>query len=579
MPFSRSFSSLSSRALLSLFSGASSILFSSVSARSFSSVLLHTETGRHPLTVRLADTFISRFVGLMLAAPLQPDRGLLITACSSVHTCFMRQTIDIIYLDDEGCVTKCVPAVKPWRGSSSRGRGARGERLRHAFYTLELAAGTIDRLRICAGDQLQYVAGYASGRATEKSTAASSTFVQRPRRTRQTGSAMIEFAVVGPLLTLLGLSLLQYGMLFFSKNQFNHAGFMAARAGSTENAKFDKIQMAYAKALVPLYGGGTTAASLDVSYRKAFDDVQTHAQIEILNPTVESFTDFNDPTLQASVGMGKRVIPNASQIYKAVSTIGANSGQNIQDANLLKLRVTMGFKPQVPLVGKMYTRYLKWMDDGTNAFNTAQIADGRIPVVSHVMVQMQSDAIEGGNVSSPGMGNGGAPVNSGTPPVNQTSPPECGTALCTEPSGSPSGGPGSGGGSCPVPVKATLSADTLFAFDQSTLQPAGIANLDALIASAKSVAAGFESINVSGFTDPLGTDAHNLALSQARANTVSNYLSSHGVTATHVNVVGKGSADLIVPLSACVNQTGAAQQACLAPNRRVEVELNPKAQP
>ena len=564
-----SFSSLFSRSFLS------------PSPSSFSSVLLHTETGCHPLAVRVADKFISRFVGLMLAAPLQPDRGLLITACSSVHTCFMRQTIDIIYLDDDGCVTKCVPAVKPWRASSSRGKDARGKPFRHAFYTLELAAGTIDRLQICVGDQLQNVAGYVSGRASKKSAATLPTVVQRPRRTRQTGSAMIEFAVVGPLLTLLGLSLLQYGMLFFSKNQYNHASFMAARAGSTGHATLDTIQSAYAKALIPLYGGGTTTTSLAASYTKALADVQSHAHIEILNPTVESFTDFNDPALQASVGNGKRVIPNASQMYKAVSTIGANSGQNIQDANLLKLRVTMGFKPQVPLMGKMYMRYLQWMDDGKNAFNTAQIADGRIPVVSHVIVQMQSDAIEDSNVSSPGMGNGGAPVNTGTPPVTQTPPPKCGTVLCTEPSGSPGGGTGSGagGGSCPVPVKATLSADTLFAFDQSTLQPAGIAKLDALIASAKSVTAGLESINVSGFTDPLGTDVHNLALSQARANTVSNYLSSHGVTATHVNVVGKGSADLIVPLSACGNQTGAAQQACLAPNRRVVVELNPKAQP
>jgi Flp pilus assembly protein TadG len=46
----------------------------------------------------------------------------------------------------------------------------------------------------------------------------------------QRGSAMIEFAVVAPIITLLGLALLQYAMLFFAKNQINHAGFMAVLA-------------------------------------------------------------------------------------------------------------------------------------------------------------------------------------------------------------------------------------------------------------------------------------------------------------------------------------------------------------
>lgn len=130
-----------------------------------------------------------------------------------------------------------------------------------------------------------------------------------------------------------------------------------------------------------------------------------------------------------------------------------------------------------------------------------------------------------------------------------------------------------------MPVKSTLSADTLFAFDQSTLQPTGITTLDAFIASAKAGASEFETLNVTGFTDPLGTDLHNLALSRARADAVAKYLSSHGITAARINIVGKGAVDPVVPLWSCSGELGTAQQKCLASNRRVEVELIPVKKP
>ena len=44
------------------------------------------------------------------------------------------------------------------------------------------------------------------------------------------------------------------------------------------------------------------------------------------------------------------------------------------------------------------------------------IADGRIPVVAHTVMRMQSPAIEAGNVSNPGAGNAGKPVDPGPPP-------------------------------------------------------------------------------------------------------------------------------------------------------------------
>lgn len=248
----------------------------------------------------------------------------------------------------------------------------------------------------------------------------------------QRGSALLEFAVVGPMITLLGLAVVQYAMLFFAKNQINHASFMAARAGAVANASLDGVRSAYIRALIPLYGGGLDATELAQAAARATADVAAYSRIELLNPTKESFDDWNDPALQKTIGKGKRVIPNRSLAFKDFSKIGAKSGQNIGDANLIKLRITQGYQPKVPLMAGIYAKYLQWLDPHTDTFHTTLVQAGRIPVVIDVTLHMQSDAIEPDNpVSSPGPGNNGHPSDPGDPPVATGPEPECETIGCT----------------------------------------------------------------------------------------------------------------------------------------------------
>lgn len=113
--------------------------------------LLYTQRGRHTLELRVACSFWSRFRGLMFAPPLRADTGLLITRCASVHTCFMRAPVDVVYLNADGRVTGCVPHLRPWRLSASL-----RTRLGRTRHVLELAVGSIDRLGIQITDQLQH---------------------------------------------------------------------------------------------------------------------------------------------------------------------------------------------------------------------------------------------------------------------------------------------------------------------------------------------------------------------------------------------------------------------------------------
>lgn len=78
--------------------------------------LIDYETGEVLVArLRVAQTFWSRFCGLQLQPRLAPDQGLLITRCSSVHTHWMRFTIDILFLDASGRVLGIRSQVRPWR--------------------------------------------------------------------------------------------------------------------------------------------------------------------------------------------------------------------------------------------------------------------------------------------------------------------------------------------------------------------------------------------------------------------------------------------------------------------------------
>ncbi len=241
------------------------------------------------------------------------------------------------------------------------------------------------------------------------------------------GATLVEFVIAGPLVLFILLVLMQYALLFHAKSQLNYATFEAARAGTVANARPVAIRVAFERAMTGYHGGGTTTGELAASRARALAEAP-FTRIEILSPTKESFDDYHSPALAARMGGSGRVIPNTHLAHRdcpidrpgCPSNPAANaSGQTLQDANLLKLRITYGIpvQKQIPLAGLFMARALAVLDpaDG-DAFRAGLIADGRIPVVAHTVMRMQSPAIEAGNASSPGPGNAGKPVDPGPPP-------------------------------------------------------------------------------------------------------------------------------------------------------------------
>ena len=77
---------------------------------------------------------------------------------------------------------------------------------------------------------------------------------------------------------------------------------------------------------------------------------------------------------------------------------------------------------------------------------------------------------------------------------------------------------------------------------------------------------------MTGHTDRLGTDAHNQPLSLRRADAVRDYLVSKGVPRDKIETIGMGEKQPL-PGVVCDQKNQKALIECLAPNRRVEVEV------
>lgn len=272
----------------------------------------------------------------------------------------------------------------------------------------------------------------------------------RPGPQRQRGAGLVETTLVLPTLLFLVLGLWQAALGYHAKSSVNYATFEAARAGSVANASRAKIMSGFQRAMLGYYGGGRTAAELASTGKKVLEDITgTVVRIEILSPTQESFDDYNSHELQKALKTDEKVIPNTGldelscprDVPGCQSDPKKNaSGQSLLDANLLKLRVTYGIpeKKQLPLVGRFYTWALGKLGAGADdPFKQALIDAHRIPVVSHVVVRMQSDAIRNAAmVSNPGPGNDGRPVDPG-PPASSPSLPTCpwwdpSCSICTD---------------------------------------------------------------------------------------------------------------------------------------------------
>lgn len=115
-------------------------------------------------------------------------------------------------------------------------------------------------------------------------------------------------------------------------------------------------------------------------------------------------------------------------------------------------------------------------------------------------------------------------------------------------------------------LRISFDSDILFAVDSSVLSNSSKRSLDefAMVMQEYPKTA----ILVQGYTDSTGSEEHNLALSQRRAQSVQNHLSLRGVDDSRMNAIGYGEDYPVAD-----NSTAAGREQ----NRRVEILVKGKA--
>jgi hypothetical protein len=200
------------------------------------------------------------------------------------------------------------------------------------------------------------------------------------------GTAIVEAVIALPILLAVILGAIQFALIYQAKATLNHASLQAARAGAVSNADPEAIRRGLARGLAPLYSPESSLHGLVTTIARVNAALVTDARVRILNPTREAFSDFG-----AEVN-GVREIPH-DRLHARSTAIGAASGVNVQDANILKVEVTYGHELKVPLVNWFISRLmLRPSRGGADAFEQKLLRRMRLPIVAAAVVRMQSPA-------------------------------------------------------------------------------------------------------------------------------------------------------------------------------------------
>lgn len=119
----------------------------------------------------------------------------------------------------------------------------------------------------------------------------------------------------------------------------------------------------------------------------------------------------------------------------------------------------------------------------------------------------------------------------------------------------------------PAMETITISAEALFAFNDTKMRPGSMPKLDDVVEQLKAHPE-FKLVMVTGHADRIGSTEYNQTLSEQRAAAVKRYLVSKGVEATRLQVMGKGESE---PVVECNDVSGKQLIQCLQPNRRAVI--------
>jgi hypothetical protein len=166
---------------------------------------------------------------------------------------------------------------------------------------------------------------------------------------RQRGQSMTEYLIILPSLLLLVLGVIQFALIYQAKASLNYATFMGARQGALKNANMTSIMDGVAGGMTPFFMRTSSAPFLhDMAKARMISAIEVFnpntAKVEIISPTPEAFDAFSQLSTTGDISNDNLMFRNSNDL---------KHGMSIQDANLLKIRVTYCVKLMVPFVDRV----------------------------------------------------------------------------------------------------------------------------------------------------------------------------------------------------------------------------------
>lgn len=169
---------------------------------------------------------------------------------------------------------------------------------------------------------------------------------------------MIEFIIIIPVLLLLIFGAIQIAFIYSAKTTLNYATFQAARVAATNNGTYSAMRRGLIRGMAPLFTQNNSPSTVrdDIASgmdsgntrRDAVSEVDNYTRFIRINPTTAMLKPSG---FGQQGGDGKIFLPNDNLMYRPSSfTV---DDVNIQDANLLKIRVQYCYKLMVPLVNRI----------------------------------------------------------------------------------------------------------------------------------------------------------------------------------------------------------------------------------
>jgi hypothetical protein len=217
--------------------------------------------------------------------------------------------------------------------------------------------------------------------------------------TLQRGATVVESSLVCIPLVLIAALVLE----FTHSQQVRHiadlALYEAARAGSVSGAHPKVIEQRFSTAILPLFVPAgrhrTSVARRDARVQSvAYETGLSLWQIEILNPDSRVFSDFSDPALSRKLGRPALRNDYLAEQHQAhlrqgwLEGHGPGSGLTVFQANSLRLRLNLLYKPRTPGIAFILKKL------GTGRLDRVGVAwqKGYLVAERVVEVMMQSHA-------------------------------------------------------------------------------------------------------------------------------------------------------------------------------------------